>query len=176
MAKTCCDILIQCLGRQSSDGCFIKSACENAEETAVLFVDTLYGSERNDMKLRRVLRGIYLANNWKPNFAQAVFGSLRKAIETRRPMGNALRLIYHEVSSVVGDNAKFKEDPPTFHAVMALGILMVESPGIVSDLGGLTEGRILEGENILPIIRSQTCRNANVQARIFCDKLATERY
>lgn len=90
-------------------------------------------------------------------------------------MGDALRLIYSEVCSVVGDNAKFKEDPPTFHAVMALGILMVESPGIVSDLG-LVEGRILEGENILPIIRSETCRNANVQARFFCDKLATERY
>lgn len=96
------------------------------------------------MKLRS-LRGIYLANNWKRNFAQAVFRSLCKAIETRRPMSDALSLIYSEISGVVADKVGFEHVTSTFHAMMALGILMVESPEIISDLR-LAEGRTLQGE------------------------------
>lgn len=148
-------------------------AYENGRATAVMFVDTLYDSENNDMELRGVLRGIYLANNWKQNFAQAVFDSLRKAMETRRPMGDALLLIYNEVSGVVGDNEGFEKDPSTFYAVMALGILIVESPWVIRDLG-FAEGGILGGERALPYHKVASLSDANVQARLSCGKVEIE--
>lgn len=127
----------------------MESASENAGDTADVFVKTLYDSKNNDTKLKGALRGIYLANSWKRNFAQAVFDSLREAIETPRPMGDALLLIHNEVSGVVGDNEGFEKDPSTFYAVMALGILIVESPWVIRDLG-YAKGGILGGEECLP--------------------------
>lgn len=159
MAEACCNIFIQCLGRQSSNAPVIELAFGNAEETAVLFVDTLYGPDQNDMKLRS-LRGIYLANNWKPDFAQAVFRSLCKAIETQRPMDKTLSLIYSKISGAMGNNGELKNDPATFHAVMALGVLMVETPEIYSELR-LATGRMSEGKRHLLTIRLQEPHDAN---------------
>lgn len=97
------------------------------------------------MELRFALNEIIRTNGWKQNFARAVFEALQKAIETARPMGNALREIYDQVVLVVGDTEGFVRDHPFLCALMVLGISILLSPLVIEALG-FAEGVTLEVE------------------------------
>jgi hypothetical protein len=95
--------------------------------------------------LRLALDGIIRTNGWKQNFARAVFEALQKAIQTARPMGDALREIYEKVVHILDEVEGFVKEHQILCALIALGILVLLSPWVIEALG-FAEGGILEGE------------------------------
>lgn len=140
------DSFLQCLGRRPRVIGTTRLPDDDTAQSANSFVDTLFVAEKNGIELRLALDGIIRTNGWKQNFARAVFEALQKAIETARPMGDALREIYKKVVRVVDDIEGFIKDHPILCALIALGILVLLSPWVIEALG-FAEGGILEGEN-----------------------------
>lgn len=110
-------------------------------QAATSFVDTLFIAEKDGMELRLALDGIIRTNVWKQNFARAVFEALQNAIETARPMGDALREIYGKVVQVLDEIEGFVEN----HQILRWELLVLLSPWVIEALG-FAEGGILEGE------------------------------
>lgn len=109
-------------------------------------VDTVFIAEKNGIELRQTLEGIIMTNSWRQNFAKAVFERMQQAIETARPMGDALLEIYEKVVCVVDGVEGFVRDHPVVCALIALGILVLLAPWVIEALG-FADGGILEGEN-----------------------------
>ncbi|KAM0721323.1 hypothetical protein Q7P37_003027 [Cladosporium fusiforme] len=138
--------LLQCLGRWSKSTGTIRTPEDDTAEAANSFVDTVFVSEKNGVELRLALDEIIRTNGWKQDFARAVFEALQTAIETARPMGDALREIYDEVILVVNDIEGFVRGHPILCALIALGILVLLSPWVIEALGFI-EGGILEADS-----------------------------
>lgn len=139
------DSLLQCFGRRPRIADAIRLPDDDTTQAADSFVDILFITEKNGIELRLTLDEIIKTNGWKQNFARAVFEALQKAIETARPMGDALRELYNKVVLVVNDIEGFVKDHPILCALIALGILILVSPWVIEALG-FAEGGILEGK------------------------------
>jgi hypothetical protein len=137
---------LQCLGRRPRITGTTQVPEDDTEQAANSFVDTLFVAEKNGTELRLALDGIIRTNGWKQNFARAVFEALQKAIETARPMSDALREIYKKVVHILDDIEGFVKNHQILCALIALGILVLLSPWVIEALG-FAEGGILEGEN-----------------------------
>lgn len=148
--------LLRCLGQRPKTANVTQLPDDDAANPADSFVDTLFLAEKNGLELRQTLGGIIRTNSWRQNFAQAVFEALQKAIETARPMGDALREIYKNVARVVDGVEGFVKDHPIVCALIALGILVLVSPWVIEALG-FAEGGILEGEQCLLCAQRQAC-------------------
>lgn len=141
------DTLLQCLGRLPRSTCTMRHADENVEGVAIQIVDTLYDGENHSTKVKPALRGIFLANSWKPNLAQATFLSLQKEIKAGRPMGGALQEIYENVARET-DSTKESVSARSEHcAITTLGILVLISPWKIEALG-FSEREVLEGKSL----------------------------
>jgi hypothetical protein len=139
------DFLLQCLGHRPKTTSAIRLEDGDTARAADSLVDTVFLAEKNGIELRQTLEGIIKTNSWRQNFAKAVFERMQHAIETARPMGDALREIYEKVACVVDGVEGFVKDHPIVCALIALGILVLLAPWVVEALG-FAEGGILEGE------------------------------
>jgi hypothetical protein len=139
------DSFLQCLGRRARATGTTRLPDDDTAKTANTFVDTLFVAEKDGVELRLALDGIIRTNGWKQNFARAVFEALQKAIQTARPMGDALREIYEKVVHVLDEVEGFVKEHQILCALIALGILVLLSPWVIEALG-FAEGGILEGE------------------------------
>jgi hypothetical protein len=140
------DFLLQCLGHRPNTTSAIQLEDGDTSRAADSLVDTVFLAEKNGIGLRQTLEGIIKTNSWRQNFAKAVFERMQQAIETARPMGDALREMYEKVACVVDGVEGFVKDHPIVCALIALGILVLLAPWVVEALG-FAEGGILEGEN-----------------------------
>jgi len=139
------DFLLQCLGHRTKTTNAIQLPDSETARAADSLVDTIFLAEKNGIELRQTLEEIIQTNSWRQNFAKAVFEGMQKAIETARPMGDALREIYEKVACVVAGMKGFAHDHPIVCALIALGILVLVAPWVIEALG-FVEGGILEGE------------------------------
>ena len=120
--------------------------------------------------MRQTLEEIVRTNSWRQNFAKAVFEAMQAAIESARPMGEALREIHEKVAHVVAGVEGFVKEHPVVCALIALGILVLLAPWVIEALG-FAEGGILEGENYW-FLRSDDSIGrvvlTDVRCRFFC--------
>lgn len=137
--------LLQCLGRWSKSIGTVRTPDDDTVEAANSFIDTVFISEKNGVELRLALDEIIRTTGWKQDFARTVFEVLQKAIETVRPMGDALQESYDKVILVVDDIEGFVRGHLILCALIALGILVLLSLWVIEALGFI-EGGILEGE------------------------------
>jgi hypothetical protein len=140
------DFLLQCLGHRPKTTIAIKLEDDETARAADSLINTIFLAEKNGLELKQSLEDIIRTNSWRQNFAKAVFEAMQHAIETARPMGDALREIYEKVACVVDGVEGFVKDHPIVCALIALGILVLLAPWVVEALG-FAEGGILEGEN-----------------------------
>jgi hypothetical protein len=145
------DFFTQCLGRQPKpirlSTTNSSSSSSSTAEDASHFIDTLFAAEKAGPELHEALcrNHPFETASLKQYFAQAVFQTLQKAIETARPMGIALGETYEKVVREVDSIEGFVKDHPVICAVIAIGILVVLAPWVIEALG-FAEGGILEGE------------------------------
>jgi len=151
------DCLLQCLGRRPRTTTTVRLEDDNATHAADSFVDTVFLAEKNGIELRQALerlveRDTWRQTTWRERFAKAVFEALQKAIETARPMGDALRDIHEKVKCAVDGVEGFVKNHPIECTLIALGILVLLSPWVIEALG-FAEGGILEGEKLDILLR-----------------------
>jgi hypothetical protein len=140
------DFLLQCLGHRPRTTTAIQlEEDDDTARAAASLVDTIFLSEKTGSELKQTLAAIISTNSWRQNFAKAVFESMQRAIETARPMGEALRDVYEKAASAVEGVEGFVRDHPVVCALVALGMLVLLAPWVVEALG-FAEGGILEGE------------------------------
>ena len=139
------DFLLQCLGHRSRATNAIQLQDNDTVGAANSLVDTVFLAEKNGIELRQTLEEIIRTNSWRQNFAKAVFEAMQAAIESARPMGEALREIHEKVAHVVAGVEGFVKEHPVVCALIALGILVLLAPWVIEALG-FAEGGILEGE------------------------------
>lgn len=139
------DYLLQCLGHRPRTTNAIQLIDNDTTHAADSFITTIFLAEKNGTELRQTLEEIIRTNSWRQNFAKAVFEAMQTAIETARPMGEALREIYEKVVGVVEGVEGFVKEHPVLCALIALGILVLLAPWVIEALG-FAEGGILEGE------------------------------
>jgi NTP pyrophosphatase (non-canonical NTP hydrolase) len=140
------DFLYQCLGHRPKTTTAIQLIDGDSARAADTLINTIFLAEKNGLELRKSLEEIIRTNSWRQNFAKAVFEAMQHAIETARPMGDALREVYDKVACVVYSVEGFVRDHPIVCALIALGILVLLAPWVIEALG-FAEGGILEGEN-----------------------------
>jgi hypothetical protein len=139
------DFLLWCLGHRPNTTTAIKLEDDETARAADSLINTIFLAEKNGLELRQSLEEIIRTNSWRQNFAKAVFEATQHAIETARPMGDALREVYDKVASVVYSVEGFVRDHPVVCALIALGILVLLAPWVIEALG-FAEGGILEGK------------------------------
>ncbi|KAM0703647.1 hypothetical protein Q7P35_009586 [Cladosporium inversicolor] len=129
------DFLLQCLGHRSRTTNAIQLPDSETTHGADSFINTIFLAEKNGTALRQTLEEIIRTNSWRQNFAKAVFEAMQTAIETARPMGEALREIYEKVVGVVEGVEGFVKNHPIVCALIALGILVLLAPWVIEALG-----------------------------------------
>lgn len=82
--------------------------------------------------------------------AESIFESLQEAIKSARAMGDALRITFNEVVRVTDDVAQFGNDSLIRLEVIALGVLVLLSPGVTEAMG-FKEGEITRGTRLLSL-------------------------
>ena len=171
------DCLLQCLGRRPRTTTTVRLEDDDATHAADSFVDTVFLAEKNGIELRQALerlvkRDTWRQATWRERFAKAVFEALQKAIETARPMGDALREIYEKVECAVNDVEGFVKNHPILCALIALGILVLLSPWVIEALG-FAEGGILEGEKLDILPRCDLLFQVlTLRRRLLCSRVA----
>lgn len=150
MAESCCNAFQGLLERQSKVSYSMQPVHENVEKITGQFLETLYDTKKNTGEVRQTLCGIFLANNWKPRLAESIFESLQEAIKSARAMGDALQTTFNEVVRVTDDVAQFGNDSLIRHEVIALGVLVLLSPGVTEAMG-FKEEEITRGMRLLSL-------------------------
>jgi len=140
-------LLLQCLGHRPRPTHAIKLEEDDTDTTraANSFITTVFLAEKNGADLRQALSEIIETHSWRQNFAKAVFEATQKAIETARPMNDALREVYEKVVGVIDGVEGFVREHPVMCALIALGVLVLVAPWVVEAVG-FAEGGVLEGE------------------------------
>lgn len=149
------NFLLQCLGHRPKTTNAIQLIDEDSARAADSLVDTIFLAEKNGLELRQSLEEIVRTNSWRQNFAKAVFEAMQHAVETARPMGDALREVYDKVACVVYSVEGFVKDHPIVCALIALGVLVLLAPWVIEALG-FAEGGILEGKRQTTGFRYET--------------------
>jgi len=79
-----------------------------------------------------------------------IFKSLQEAIESARAVGGALQMTFNDVVRVTDNVAQFGNDSPIRHKVIALGLLVLLSPGVTEAMGFKGE-EITRGTRLLSL-------------------------
>lgn len=87
-------------------------------------------------------------NSWTSVFAESALNHLIEALNSGNPLGDLLHEIYERVRAFALQTFQFAKDHPVLVAVIALGILFLIAPWVVSALGFTEEG-VLAGEYLI---------------------------
>lgn len=109
-------------------------------------VNELKHAEKSGHTLHEAINDIAIqAGGWSEYLAEAILDLLEKVLKAGAPMGAAMRDAYNKSADAAEKLTTFAKDHPVFCTVVALGILWILTPVIMSALGFTAEG-IAEGE------------------------------
>ncbi|KAF2669417.1 hypothetical protein BT63DRAFT_413851 [Microthyrium microscopicum] len=114
------------------------------ESLAAEIVDKIYSSEKHGTELENELRSIFYANGASEELAEAVLNALAAAIQAGRVMNEAMNIAYGTAVEKASEIEEFVKEHPLFCSLIALGIVVLLMPGLLTALG-FDEMGIIEG-------------------------------
>ena len=107
----------------------------SAESQAAHILSILYSAQTNDQHLVRRVQDAVHQTGWTQHLAVAIFTNLESALQKEMLMNQVMKEAYHRASQVVSDIWKFAKEHPVICALVALGILTILMPWVISALG-----------------------------------------
>ena len=140
--------ILDCFGNRKGQTSLIeesKTMVRSDSDIANEIVEKLFTTEKNGNALKSELQGIIHANGWREGLAEAIFNATELAIRTGRTMGPAIQTAYDRAVVEMKKVKEFGEDNPQLCAIIALGIIALLMPWLLTALGfaaeGITEGK-----------------------------------
>jgi hypothetical protein len=119
-----------------------------ADAGAINVVNELKHAEKSGLTLQEAINDIAIqAGGWSEYLAETILHLLEKVLKAGAPMGAAMRDAYEKSAEAAGKLTTFAKDHPVLCTVVALGILWLLAPVVMSALGFTVEG-IAEGESV----------------------------
>lgn len=116
-----------------------------AETGARHIVDDISSAEKPGRNLEDTINDIVAqAGGWSEAIAAAILRLLEAALKTGAPMGAAMRDAYNRSVAAAETLTSFAREHPVFCTVVALGVLAILAPAVISALGFTAEG-VMEG-------------------------------
>lgn len=120
-----------------------------ADAAAEDVIDELAHAEKSGRMLKAAINDIAIrAGGWSEYFAKAILHLLETVLKAGAPMGAAMRDAYNRSVHAAEKMTTFAKDHPVLCTVVALGILEILAPFVISALGFTAEG-VLEGESFV---------------------------
>ena len=122
------------------------SSITAADMTAQDVVDEIKFAEKSGESLKVAINDIVIqAGGWSEYLAQRILRALEAVLKAGKPIGEAMKHAYDKSVEAVERMTTFAKDHPVFCTAIALGILMIMVPVVITALG-FTAGGVAEGE------------------------------
>jgi len=118
-----------------------------ADAGAKNVVDELKHAEKSGVTLQEAINDVAIqAGGWSEYLAKAILHLLETVLKAGAPLGAAMQDAYNESAAASEKLTTFAKDHPVLCTVVALGILWILAPAVISALGFTAEG-VAEGES-----------------------------
>jgi hypothetical protein len=122
-----------------------KRAILSDTDVAHEIIEKLFTTEKHGNALKSELQGIIQANGWREGLAEAIFNATEVAVRNGRSMGPVIHDAYDKAVLALKNIEEFVEENPVLCSIIALGIIALLMPWLLSALGfaeaGITEGK-----------------------------------